>query len=111
MHAFVRQCVCACACAPVVVQVQVAVKAVGVNPVDTYIRTGTHTVKPALPYTPGGDCAGVVTAVGPGVTKLKVHRLLCVHHSMLCAPCTLRNHTSAPQCAGFSVCHNPFGFP
>lgn len=37
-----------------------------------YIRSGTHSVKPALPYTPGGDAAGVVTAVGPGVTSVKV---------------------------------------
>ncbi len=29
-------------------------------------------MKPALPYTPGGDAAGVVTAVGPGVSHVKV---------------------------------------
>src|SRR5512143_2467558 len=45
-------------------QVLVKVHAAGVNPVDTYIRTGTHSVKPSLPYTPGTDGAGVVAAVG-----------------------------------------------
>jgi len=52
-------------------QVLVQVKAVGVNPVDTYIRTGTHNVKPALPYTPGSDGAGIVESVGPLVTRFK----------------------------------------
>ena len=46
--------------------------AAGVNPVDTYIRTGTHSRKPQLPYTPGLDSAGVVTKVGKNVTKFNV---------------------------------------
>src|SRR5579875_1626914 len=33
-------------------EVVVRVKAVGVNPVDTYIRSGAYASKPALPYTP-----------------------------------------------------------
>ena len=53
-------------------QVLVRVKAIGVNPVETYIRTGTYTVKPTLPFTPGADAAGTVEAVGPGVTRVKV---------------------------------------
>ena len=43
-------------------QVVVEVRAVGVNPVEAYIRNGTYAMKPALPYTPGGDAAGVVTS-------------------------------------------------
>jgi NADPH:quinone reductase-like Zn-dependent oxidoreductase len=52
------------------------VKAAGVNPVDTYIRTGTHDVKPVLPYTPGNDGAGVVEDVGDAVSKYKVQVLV-----------------------------------
>ncbi len=52
-------------------QVVVRVHAAGVNPVESYIRTGTYAIKPALPYTPGNDAAGVVTAVGAGVTRVK----------------------------------------
>jgi NADPH2:quinone reductase len=48
-------------------QVVVSVKAVGVNPVDAYIRSGAYAVKPPLPYTPGMDAAGTVEAVGKGV--------------------------------------------
>ena len=50
-------------------QVLIRVKAVGVNPVDTYIRSGTYARKPSLPYIPGADLAGIVEAVGSGVTR------------------------------------------
>jgi len=52
-------------------QVLVCVHAAGVNPYDTYMRNGTYAIKPPLPYTPGSDAAGVVEAVGDGVTKIK----------------------------------------
>ena len=48
-------------------QVVVRVRAAGVNPVDTYIRSGTYRVKPPTPYTPGSDASGVIESVGEGV--------------------------------------------
>jgi NADPH2:quinone reductase len=51
-------------------QVLVKVHAVGVNPVETYIRAGAYAAAPPLPYTPGTDAAGVVTQVGPGVKSV-----------------------------------------
>ena len=53
-------------------KVLVKIGAAGVNPVDTYIRSGTYARKPALPYTPGSDGAGVVHSVGEGVKQVKV---------------------------------------
>jgi len=52
-------------------QIRVRVKAAGVNPVDTYIRSGSYALKPSLPYTPGFDAAGIVDALGAGVTRVK----------------------------------------
>ena len=52
-------------------QVLVRVHAIGVNPVETYIRSGNYARKPALPYTPGSDAAGVVEAVGDEVGMFK----------------------------------------
>lgn len=49
-------------------QVLVRVHAAGVNPVDTYIRSGAYAAKPPLPFTPGSDGAGVVEAVGEAIT-------------------------------------------
>ena len=51
-------------------QVLVRIKAAGVNPVDSYVRSGLYARKPVLPYTPGADAAGVVESVGEGVTRL-----------------------------------------
>ncbi len=53
-------------------QVAVQVKAAGVNPVDTYIRSGMYAIKPALPYTPGTDAAGIVKSIGEHVTNVAV---------------------------------------
>lgn len=57
---------------PAAGQVLVRVAAAGVNPVDAYIRTGTHAHKPSLPYTPGMDAAGTIEALGEGVSRVKV---------------------------------------
>lgn len=51
-------------------QVRVRLHAVGVNPFDTYMLSGTYAIKPTLPYSPGADGAGVVDAVGPGVERV-----------------------------------------
>ncbi|MBI4696031.1 MAG: NADPH:quinone reductase [Gammaproteobacteria bacterium] len=54
-------------------EVRVRLHAAGVNPADTYVRSGTYAFfKPPLPYTPGFDGAGTVEALGSGVTRLKV---------------------------------------
>ena len=45
-------------------QVRVRIHAVGVNPYDTYMRTGGYAITPDLPYTPGADAAGVIDQVG-----------------------------------------------
>lgn len=46
-------------------QVVVRMGAIGVNPVETYMRAGTYPRKPTLPYTPGKDGAGTVESIGP----------------------------------------------
>lgn len=48
-------------------QVLIRVEAAGVNFIDTYQRSGSYQIP--LPFTPGNEGAGVVTAVGPGATE------------------------------------------
>ena len=55
---------------PAVGQVLVRLRAVGVNPVDTYVRSGGYTVNITFPFIPGSDGAGVVEAVN-GVKRFK----------------------------------------
>lgn len=56
---------------PAAGEVLVEVRAAGVNPVDTYIRSGTYAIKPRCPYTPGLDGAGLVLKAGAGVKNWK----------------------------------------
>src|SRR5580658_344930 len=63
-------------------QVLVRLEAAGVNPVEAYVRTGQYARLPALPYTPGADGAGVVTAIGPGVKGVKVHARVYVEAAL-----------------------------
>lgn len=53
-------------------QVLVRLYAAGVNPVETYIRSGNYARLPALPYTPGQDGAGVIEAVGQDLQALSL---------------------------------------
>lgn len=50
-------------------QVLIRVKAIGVNPVDGYIRSGTYARKPPLPYIAHTDIGGSVESLGAGVTR------------------------------------------
>lgn len=53
-------------------EVLVKLQAAGVNPVDTYIRSGQYGDVATPPYTPGIDGAGIIESVGPGVRHRKV---------------------------------------
>ena len=52
-------------------QVKVKVKAAGLNFPDTLIIEGKYQIKPELPFSPGGEMAGEVIAVGEGVQRFK----------------------------------------
>ncbi len=45
--------------------------AIGLNFIDCYYRTGLYPAPAGLPLVPGSEAAGVVEAVGPGVTQIK----------------------------------------
>jgi NADPH2:quinone reductase len=46
-------------------------RAIGINPVETYIRAGKYARLPALPYTPGNDGAGIIEQIGEAVKQFK----------------------------------------
>ncbi|WP_434417723.1 NADPH:quinone oxidoreductase family protein [Nannocystis pusilla] len=53
-------------------EVLVEVRAAGVNFPDVLLSYGKYQFKPAPPFVPGGEAAGVVTAVGEGVTAVEI---------------------------------------
>ena len=61
-------------------EVRVAIKAASLNFPDTLIVQNKYQFKPPLPFVPGSEFAGVVEAVGEGVTHLKVGQsVICLH--------------------------------
>lgn len=59
-------------------EVQVAIKAAGVSYVDVLTAMGKYQFHPPLPFIPGSEAAGVVEAIGDGVTNLVVgDRVFC----------------------------------
>lgn len=63
-------------------EVVVRLHAVGVNPVDAYIRSGVYRPALKLPYTPGLDAAGVISAVGSEVKHRQVGQQVYVAWSL-----------------------------
>jgi NADPH2:quinone reductase len=52
-------------------EMRIAVRAAGVNYPDTLIIRDLYQFKPARPFAPGGEVAGVIDAVGSGVAGWK----------------------------------------
>ncbi|WP_050872606.1 zinc-dependent alcohol dehydrogenase family protein [Comamonas testosteroni] len=53
-------------------QVRVKAHAIGAGGPDVLIRNGTYKWMPPLPAIPGNELAGIVDAVGPGVSRLAI---------------------------------------
>jgi NADPH2:quinone reductase len=92
-------------------QVRVRIHAVGVNPYDTYMRSGGYAIKPDLPYTPGADAAGVIDQIGPGVAGLATGRRVYISGTTLgkahgayaqYAVCTPEQVHRLPECISFA---------
>ena len=58
-------------------QMVIDVKAAGVNFPDALIIQNKYQLKPALPFSPGAELAGIVTSVGDGVTRFKPGDAVC----------------------------------
>jgi NADPH2:quinone reductase len=92
---------------PAAGQVLVRVRAAGVNPVETYIRSGKYAALPALPYTPGTEGAGEVVALGEGVAAGSVASRVFLSGSLTgtyaeYALCQLEQAHPLPPAASFA---------
>jgi len=73
-------------------QVLIEIKAASLNFPDLLIVQNKYQIKPPLPFVPGSEYAGVVQAVGDGVTQLKVGQ----HVACLAGTGGFGTHTLAP---------------
>ena len=55
-------------------QVLVDLRAIGINPVEAYVRAGSYPRLPTPPYTPGSDGAEYVAICLPAFSPTTVHR-------------------------------------
>lgn len=62
---------------PAAGEIVVRVRAAALNFLDTLITRGKYQYKPALPFSPAAEIAGVVESVGPGVDRLKPGQRVC----------------------------------
>jgi NADPH2:quinone reductase len=53
-------------------EILIKVGAASINPIDMYVRSGMVKMPLPMPFVPGSDVAGTVSAVGPGVRRFKV---------------------------------------
>ena len=95
-------------------QVLVRIAAAGVNPVETYIRSGSYARLPQLPYTPGNDGAGTIERIGNGIRGFRAAERVYLTGSLsgtyaefcLCTPQQIQplpNTLSFPQGAAIGI--------
>ena len=83
--------------------VLVRIHAIGVNPYDTYMRSGAYAIRPDLPYIPGADAAGVIEHVGHDVSGLAIGDRVYI--------CGTSAHRAYGAYASLAVCHPPQTHP
>ena len=85
-------------------EVLIEIKAASLNFPDLLIVQNKYQMKPALPFVPGSEYAGVIAAVGDGVTHLKVGQ----HVACLSGTGGFASHTLAQAATCMPL---PAGFP
>jgi propanol-preferring alcohol dehydrogenase len=72
---------------PAAGEILVAVRAAGICHSDAHYRSGTGSVA-RLPITPGHEVAGIIEAVGPGVSEERIGERVCLHYLVTCGECS-----------------------
>lgn len=68
-------------------EVQVRLHAAALNRLDIFVRNGWPGIKLEYPHIPGADGAGVVSAVGEGVTEVAVGDRVVINGTISCGKC------------------------
>ena len=68
-------------------EVQINLKAAALNRLDLFVRNGWPGIKLEYPHIPGADGAGVISAVGEGVTEVAVGDRVVINGTISCGKC------------------------
>ena len=68
-------------------EVQINLKAAALNRLDLFVREGWPGIKLDYPHIPGADGAGIVTAVGEGVTMVSEGDRVVLNGTISCGTC------------------------
>ncbi len=83
--------------------VLVEVKAGALNHLDVWTRRGLPGVELSMPHVPGSDAAGVVRAVGPGVTRFEPGDRVAVAAGVYCGECEFCRHGEQSMCVDYHI--------
>lgn len=81
--------------------VRIRLVASALNHMDIWVTKGLP--KPHLPHVPGADGAGVVDAVGPGVTDVAEGDEVVLNPAVACGACSQCLRGESPLCAAFGI--------
>jgi len=84
-------------------EVRIAVKAVALNHLDLWVRRGGPAFRLDYPHRLGSDVAGVVDAVGPGVTGLEPGTRVVAQPGVSCAVCEACLRGDDNLCRGYRI--------
>ncbi len=68
-------------------QVQVQIHAAALNRLDMWVRNGWPGIRLEYPHIPGADGAGVISAIGPGVTSFHVGDRVVINSNLSDGTC------------------------
>jgi NADPH:quinone reductase-like Zn-dependent oxidoreductase len=83
--------------------VHVRVKAAALNRLDLFVAAGVPGGAPVLPHVVGADGAGIVSAVGTGVTSVKVGDEVMFDPGVSCGACTACRASDEPFCDSYGI--------
>ncbi len=83
-------------------EVVLDVRAASLNHLDIWVRKGGRAAL-SFPHVLGSDCAGVVAAVGPGVSQWKVGDEVVVAPGLSCGTCEACRRGEQSECSSFGI--------
>lgn len=83
--------------------VLVRVRAAGVNHIDLWMREGMPKLVIPLPHVPGGDVAGELAEIGPGVAGFSVGQRVVVNPGLSCGRCARCRDGQDNLCLDFGL--------